>query len=393
MNTLDYLILAMLLTAVLRGIEIGMIRQTASSIGVGIGIALGLFTQSFLVGQMHTPSSKTVMALAVMMIFVAIFSMGGSLFGDMIRGHVDNSKRKKLIDYIDRGVGAVVGGAMLIVMVWLGAAVFANTPDKNIQSQLNGSRITAKITEIMPKVPSSVAKIGHLLNPNAFPDVFTGLEPKIDTSLPLPSVGNFDQAVEMTRESVVKVEGVGCGGITQGTGFVIGIDLVMTNAHVIAGVKKPIIVDGNGQHTARAILFDARLDVAILASSNLSGLPLKLNTDKVDVGSAALAMGFPGGGDFKLSPANVLERFSATGKDIYNQADVEREIYSINADIQHGNSGGPLVNKGGEVIGLIFAESTTNGQVGYALVSGAVKEAVNTSNSQQPSVATGSCTE
>jgi S1-C subfamily serine protease len=104
-------------------------------------------------------------------------------------------------------------------------------------------------------------------------------------------------------------------------------------------------------------------------------------------------LGYPGGGDFTAGPAVVIESFKATGQDIYNQGKTTREVYSIKGSVQPGNSGGPLVNKEGDVIGVIFAESTTYDDVGYALTADSVIARLNTAKNRNTIVTTGGCTQ
>lgn len=393
MSILDITLVILIVTALLRGHELGFVRQAASTTGIIIGTIAGIFVQSRLVGLVHTPSSKTLMAMVVMTSFVMIFSTGGHLAGDLLRGHIDNTKRKRAIDRIDRISGAVAAFFTFMLIVWVAASVFKNVPDTTMQKQIRGSFIISQVQQLMPDVPGFVAKLGFLINPNAFPEVFTGLEPRIDTSRPLPSIGEFDDAVEAARKSVVKIEGVGCGGISQGSGFVAAKNLVITNAHVIAGVKQPIIVDGNGQHKATVVHFDPGIDLAILQTSDLQGEPLGIIADEQPSGVHAAVLGYPNGGDFMPLPATIIERFNAIGQNIYNQASVERDVYSVQAAVQHGNSGGPLIDKDGNVIGVMFAESTTNDAVGYALTTNALGALLASVQNSNVNMDTGSCTQ
>ncbi|MEK7152531.1 MAG: trypsin-like peptidase domain-containing protein, partial [Patescibacteria group bacterium] len=193
------------------------------------------------------------------------------------------------------------------------------------------------------------------------------------------------------RLSVVKVQGTGCGGVSTGSGFVSDEDLVITNAHVIAGVKAPHIIDGNGKHAAQVIWFDEDLDMAVLRTANLAGDPLEMLTDIAANGTAAAVAGYPGGGSFTADPAIVLDSFRAVGSNIYNQGGTERDVYSIKAAIEPGNSGGPLINKDGDVIGLGFAESTAYDDVGYALTMSDVLAGLNQAKDRSQTATTGSC--
>jgi len=87
----------------------------------------------------------------------------------------------------------------------------------------------------------------------------------------------------------------------------------------------------------------------------------------------------------------VTDVVTALGRDIYNQGAVTRGVYALNALVRPGNSGGPLVTDGGEVIGVVFSRSTVYPNVGYALTSPGVLARVRMAESRQAAVSTGKC--
>jgi S1-C subfamily serine protease len=201
--------------------------------------------------------------------------------------------------------------------------------------------------------------------------------------------------------STVKIEGTGCGVIREGSGFVVAPGLVVTNAHVVAGILSPFAIDEFGRHPATAALYDPRLDIAVLRVPGLRdppSTPLQ-GSALVARGSTAAVLGYPEGGPFAAVPAGVADAFDATGLDIYGNATVTREIYELDAVVQPGNSGGPLVASGdaadgirdGTVIGVVFARSTTNADVGYALALPAVNHDIAEAESSDSTVSTGAC--
>ena len=237
----------------------------------------------------------------------------------------------------------------------------------------------------------SVARVGE--TPAERAQVFAGHEPTPKNSVGLPDLGQLQAAVDRDKASVVKVEGQGCGGVVEGSGFVVGSGLIATNAHVIAGIAKPYVQDSNGTHTATPIWFDPDLDFAVLRASNLAGHSLVISSSKVASGTPAAALGYPGGGSFKADPAAVLDQFTASGRNIYGNGHVNRAVYEVQADIIPGNSGGPLVGKDGSVIGVIFAQSTTYEHVGYALTTAQVSTELDQAIARNQTVTTGRCAE
>lgn len=392
MNVIDVLIMLFFLSALVRGIEHGLMQQICSTAGLILGILFGVLVQGKIIHLADDPASKALLVLITILTAIAIFGTLGDYLGGLLKSRVEQAKIKALA-FIDKGAGSIIAGATLLLAVWLGAAIFNSVPMPWLERQLKNSVIVAELNKTLPPAPDIVAKLGHLIDPNSFPNVFTGLEPRIDTSKPLPSIGELDEAVQKTRASVVKIEGKGCGGISQGSGFVADTNLVITNAHVVAGVEQPYILDGNGRHPAEVLWFDPELDMSVLRTSGLKGAPLPLRADLTASGAPAAVLGYPGGGDFSAHPAVVVDSFKAIGRDIYNQSKTSREVYSLKADIRPGNSGGPLIDKTGNVIGLIFAESTTYDDVGYALTMARVVEGLEQAKNRGTTTLTGSCTQ
>jgi S1-C subfamily serine protease len=258
---------------------------------------------------------------------------------------------------------------------------------------MKNSKIVTLLNSHAPAAPTVIASIGKLIDPNGFPKVFSGSEPVPPSDVSLPELGDLQTVVKADAASVVKIEGQGCGGIVEGSGFVVANDMVVTNAHVIAGIRTPYVVDSNGTRTAVAVWFNPNLDLAVLRTTKLAGKPLQLNGTEEPKGTPAAVLGYPGGGRFSAKPAAILDNFTATGRNIYDQGDVQRDVYEVRAEIIPGNSGGPLIAQDGSVIGVVFAESTTYDKVGYTLTTNAVSKDISQAVSHNKQVGTGSCTE
>lgn len=364
MNWLDLIIVLLLVGAFLRGLQSGFVQQFFSTLGVFVGIFFGAWIQGYLVGLVHSAQSKSLLSLVVILSSTILFMVLGELFGLRLKTKLE---KIGLIKRVDRILGCVLAMASILAAVWLGSAIFNKVPMLGIQQQIRSSRIVAGLNNLLPSAPGVIAQIGHFINPNGFPQVFTGLEPQLKTDTPLPDLGELRPAVEQARASVVKIAGQGCGGVVEGTGFVAGEGLVITNAHVVAGVEKPSIVDTTGNHEAMVVWFNPNLDIAVLRTDKLEGQALNLHSGKIAANSKAVILGYPGGAGFTASPAVVLDTFTATGRDIYNQTETKRTVHSVKADIREGNSGGPLLAADGSVIGLVFARSTAYPDVGYTL--------------------------
>jgi S1-C subfamily serine protease len=389
MNIIDVLIILLVASAFMRGRELGFVRQLFSSIGFFAGLFIGALLQPHTVHYAHTPLSKSLITLATTLGCAFALLALGEILGITLKGKF----WRWHINRLDNALGSVLGAVSILLIIWLSSAILGSFPASSLQTALRNSAILSRLTQVLPSAPTLVANLGSLIDPNGFPQVFSGIEPGPPRNVPQPSLGEMQPAVTKDRPSVVKVEGRGCGGIVDGSGFVIGSDLVATNAHVIAGIDRPRVLDANGPHSVQVIWFDPDLDFAVLRVSNLAGDPLVFNTDNQPRGTPAAVLGFPGGGAFIADPAAILNQFTATGRNIYNEGNFERDVYEVSADIIPGNSGGPLIAKDGTVIGVVFAESTSYEHVGYALSSSQVISEINQARAQNRIVGTGSCTE
>jgi S1-C subfamily serine protease len=389
----DILIILFLISSLIRGREIGLVRQAASAIGFFGGLFLGsLVIQPHVVGFAHSPVSRAFITLAATLgtalIFLAIFEYLGAL------GKIKLQRHTKNINKADGIGGTIAGGITLLLAVWLIAPIAINLPFPAVSAAVGNSSIVRHLENSLPSAPDAVAKFGHIIEPNGFPQVFSGIEPAPPQSAKIPaSLGDIKPAVKKDQASVVKIYGNGCGGIVEGSGFVVSKNLVATNAHVVAGIAHPYVIDKNGKHRATPIWFDPNLDFAVLRVNNLAGSPLKLRAKNVPDGTRAAVLGYPGGGAFTAGPASVLQKFLASGRNIYNTQDTERYVYELKAKVRPGNSGGPIINQHGTVIAVTFAESTKYPNVGYALAMQQVIHELHEAESQNHPVSTGICAE
>lgn len=384
---LDIFIILFSISALFRGREIGFVRQALSTIGFFGGLFIGAALEPRTVAFFSSAEAKSIVTLVTTLGSALIFLIIGEYIGIAIKHKVMLNRLNKL----DNGFGAGLGVVTLLVAIWLSASIINSLPFPGIKAEISKSRLVAVLDNRLPSAPNIISDLGRLINPNGFPQVFIGGEPRSDANRPLPDLGSLQSAVNATKTSVVKLEGQGCGGVVDGSGFVIAPGLVGTNAHVIAGIKKPYVQDSAGTHSATPIYFDPKLDFAIVRVANLAGAPLVLSSDRIANGTPAVVLGFPGGGSFRADPAVVLDQFLASGRDIYGKGSTIRAVYEVQADIIPGNSGGPLVAQNSQVIGVVFAESTTQKNVGYVLTAPQIKQALQTAVKRNTTTSTGTC--
>jgi S1-C subfamily serine protease len=233
--------------------------------------------------------------------------------------------------------------------------------------------------------------LGQLLDASGLPDLFVGLEPVPAPPVSVPTDPRAQAIARNAERSTVKVSAQTCGAISSGTGFAIARDYVVTNAHVMAGGRTVRATLGGTAHDASVVVFDPELDVALLWIPNLGATALNFATSDPGPGDRGAAIGFPGGGAMAVIPAAVTARYDAQGFDIYGRQRVARTILELRADIQRGDSGGPLVLSDGTIGGIVFAESRTATDVGYALAPTPVVRRVNPAIGSRSVVSTGAC--
>ncbi|HEY4963286.1 MAG TPA: MarP family serine protease [Candidatus Saccharimonadales bacterium] len=384
---LDLIIVVLALTAIFRGFEIGSLRQLFSTVGFFTGLFIGASIQPKVINLAHTTFTRTLITLATTLGLAFVFL----LIGEFIGIYLKNKLHLKKLNTVDNLFGSVISVITIFFSIWLCAAIIGSLSVPLFQTAVDQSAIIGLLDKHLPGAPNIVSDLGSLIDPNGFPQVFIGNEPAPTNSINLPSLGSMQAAVNQDAGSVVKVQGLGCGGIVEGSGFIVGSNLVATNAHVVAGIKQPYVYDANGTHSARAIWFDPNLDFAILEVSNLANQPLVIDSSIAAQGTPGVVIGYPGGGGLSATPAAVLNEFNAVGRNIYSNGTTTRSVYELKANVIPGNSGGPLIEKNGDVLGIVFAQSTSYKQVGYALTANQIKPAISHAESQNTKVSTGNC--
>jgi S1-C subfamily serine protease len=202
-------------------------------------------------------------------------------------------------------------------------------------------------------------------------------------------------AVRGDVRGIVRVVGVAaaCSVEQEGSGFVVAPDHVVTNAHVVQGLRSPRVqVGGTGnRYRAQVVLFDPGIDVALLDVPGLPAASLPASRAPLPTGALVVAAGFPLGGPFTLTPGRVVTQATQAGPKVGTAPARPRPIYEISATVKPGNSGGPLLTPDGRVAGLVFARSTTPVRAGFAISAPAVLDAVNGALHATDPVPTGHC--
>lgn len=387
MNIADIIIIVFAVTAAVRGAGSGFFRQAGYLIGLIGGMFAGTLIAPYVVGF----GQNDVMRFAITL--VCVFGVGAIVasLGEFIGWRVRELAERINIGVADNIAGGALGAASMIFAAWLLAAATQTLPLGNFGPTLSNSQIVKLVSAVLPPAPSVVARLEHIISPNGFPRVFSGTEPSLEPVNP-PSSAQVAAIQAKAAASTVKIQGPGCGGLVSGSGFVAGEGIVITNAHVVAGVQNVTIIDRGGRHDATPILFNPNLDIAILRTNSLAGPVLPLAATDPKRGAQGATLGYPGGGPLVVAAATLSTQSQAAGRDIYGRKPVVRTVQSLAAQVEEGDSGGPFVLADGTVGGVVFAKSASQAGVGYSITASDARKQLELATGGSR-VSTGACAE
>ena len=364
-NLIDVLILIAALVGLANGYRRGFWLSLAQYFGLLVGVLLGASSARFVLDylQINNSSARPLGAVLVLVIGGSLGSSIGFAVGEPIRRNI---LRTGVHTSTDSVAGAALSAFAVLIMCWFLGLSFSRGPSPEIAQQIQRSVLLRGLDTIAPRPPAFLASVAQVLAGVQFPPVFAGLEPSgLPSALPIPASVDTP-GVKHTADVVVKVSSVGCGGIVTGSGFPVGDGYVVTNAHVVSGTASHSITKPDGT-TMRAdvIFFDPGRDVAVL---HVPGYTVTgVTFGPAQRGTQGAVIGYPGGARRSTVPAVVDGSISAQGRDIYNANFVTRQIYVLQASVHPGNSGGPLIDLDGRVLGMVFATSASDPNQAYAL--------------------------
>lgn len=366
-NLLDVLLIVAAASFAISGYRQGFIVGVLSFAGFLGGGLIGMVVLPKLFASVDPGVGAAVLLVGSVLLLAALGQVLAAFVGAQVRQFVTWSPARA----VDAGAGAVVSVLAMLVIAWALGTALASSSVPAVARQVRNSEILGAVQRVMP-VPATglFSSFQRLLDDSGFPDVFAGISPEQIIQVERPdSALARTTAVRRAAPSIVKILGTApdCSRQVEGTGFVYSRQRVMTNAHVVAGVREPQVVIGDDRLSADVVVYDARRDLAVLAVPGLDVTALRFD------GSAgrnddAIVAGYPNNAPALTPvPARVRAKIIARGSDIYGESEVRREVYSIRAVVKPGNSGGPLLATDGDVYGVIFAASVEDPETGYAL--------------------------
>jgi S1-C subfamily serine protease len=387
---LDIAVLVVAFIAAISGWRSGALGSLMSFVGVVLGAIAGVMLAPHIVSHVDSPRAKLFAALFLILALVVIGEVAGVVLGRAVRGAI----RNRGIRTVDSIIGVALQLVVVLVAAWLLATPLTSSDQPNLAAAVRGSKVLAEVDKYAPEWLKSVPKrMSTLLSTSGLPEVLQPFGRTPIQAVDAPDAALADSLVVATaRPAVVKIRGVapGCQKVLEGTGFVIAPNRVMSNAHVVAGSDSVSVQAEGESYDATVVSYDPNADISILDVPNLPQRPLVFAEQPAKSGTDAVVLGFPGGGDFAANPARVREIIELSGPDIYRTTTVNREVYTIRGTVRQGNSGGPMINRAGQVLGVVFGAAVDDNDTGFVLTANEVsRQLAKIGNTEK--VPTGAC--
>ena len=389
MNLLDWCLVALVGIYALSGYWQGFVTGAFATSGLLLGGLLGVWGAPLALGD-AAPSLWV--SLGALFIVIISASLGQALL-QFIGARIRDRITWQPIRAVDAVGGAALSAVAVLLVAWaLGVAV-SGSRIGGVTPVVRDSAVLGKVNAVLPPDASQVLQaFNNVVGTTFFPRY---LEPFAPERIVAVEPGDrrmlTDPDVTAAQPSVVKVRGSnGCGSGVEGTGFLFAPGRLMTNAHVVAGVTRPEVEIGGSSVVATVVLYDERLDIAVLALPD-SGLPhLRFDTEAAPDDNVAV-VGYPQDGPYAVEAGRIRSQQRLRSPDIYGQGTVIRQVFSLRAQIRPGNSGGPIVTSGGDVAGMVFAASVSDRETGYALTASQLAESAARGVTTEAPVDTGTC--
>jgi len=359
-------------SAAVVGFRLGFITRVLSWIGMLIGIVGALLAVGPLLERIGptTDARAAIVAIALVLLGAFLGQAIGFVLGNRLRS-ADDSDSVRRTDAV-LGLGAGVAG--VILLAWLLLPVLTERPGP-VAEEVAGSWVAQQLDDRLPEPPDALQAFRSIVGEDNFPDVFAALEPTPPVGPPPASTGLTQETANRVATSIVRIEGVACRRIQDGTGFVVDDGLVVTNAHVIAGESSTDLIRDDGRRvSARVVYFDPDRDLALLQAPGLERPPLPVAAP--ELGGVGGVFGHPQGRPLRVAPFAIARFIDATGRNIYGTGLVDRDVLEIAAGLEPGDSGSPLVDPTGRVVGVTFAIARDRPNVAYALDTSELVEAL-----------------
>ncbi|MFN2624450.1 MAG: MarP family serine protease, partial [Mycobacteriales bacterium] len=263
-DVLDLVLLGAVVLFAISGYRQGFIVGVLSFGGFLGGGIVGTLVAPPIADELGSGTGRALIGIAVVLVVASLGQLLGTTLGAALRRRVTI----KPVRLFDSAAGAVVSVVSVLIVAWLLGTAIKQSPFRGLARQVRHSSVLQAVDRVLPPAPSLLADFRELLDERGFPEVFADLRPERGAPVapPDPRLAN-SAAVQRARPRVVKVVGTArsCSRRSEGSGFVYATQHVMTNAHVVAGVRSPSVITESGDRLdARVVLYDPEVDIAVL---------------------------------------------------------------------------------------------------------------------------------
>jgi S1-C subfamily serine protease len=391
---LDIVLVLLLVGYGVSGYRQGLIQSVFSLVGFFLFALLAVWQMPAALERWGPTGQDSRTRVMLLLGAVIVFGWLGQFLGGLIGGSIRRRVGQSSLRRADAVLGAIVVTLAATLIVWFIGGALRTAGNPTLSKAMSDSKVLRVVNTIVPEQTGEIfAGFRGFLSSQGFPQVFGGLVPEPITPVqdPDPAVAR-SAAVRDAGQSVVKVTTVStsCQRGQEGTGWVLSPGRVVTNAHVVAGASEVRVEGGGELLRGRVVVFDPERDLAVIDVPGLK-LPALAIGSELERGASAAVPGFPLDGPYRVVSARVRSVLEARGRDIYGDQQVVREIYSLATTVQPGNSGGPVLDTKGRVVGVIFAKSLEDAGTGYALTLNEAKPVLQAGATASREVNTGAC--
>lgn len=387
----DIVIVVLLVLALITGLRAGLFSALGMLVGLVAGGLTAPWALPLLAGSVPDPAWRGPAVIAGAVLLLSLGATLGSVIGSLLRRGADKLKLRVLERLLGGALGLIAG----VLAISLAGAGVSSAGIPGVSSAVASSAVLREIGRLTPDpLTEAMARLhAAVLGDTVLPTI-DGLLDDQDLAI-APDADQIDTTnpvLGWAAASVARISGTAfeCGAQLSGTGFVVAEDLVVTNAHVLAGVGTPRVeLPGESARDGEIVYFDPVDDLAVIAV-DVDAEPLPL-ADDLTPGSAAVVQGYPHGGPFRTVPAGIAAAGPMLVPDIYGESSAQRGVYALQARVEPGNSGGPLLTESGEVAGVVFARDEVRTDVGYAMTNAELMPVIESVGSSAAAVSSGRC--
>ncbi|WP_026556032.1 MarP family serine protease [Arthrobacter sp. 35W] len=362
-TVLDVVLLLWLFGQLVYGLRVGLVASLGGLAGFAAGAAAAFLAVPFISPLAGDSGWRTALVIGSTVLFIVVGHGVGIRLGSLL-GRGVRFQPVRAVNRLLGGVLNVLVGALVLSLLAFGVG---NLGVPFLSTALADSQVIRNIDKFTPDpVKAAAAQLRSLVLDEGIPQILGQQNAPVLAAPPDSSVNT--EALNSASGAVVKITGAAfqCGQNQTGSGFVVSADRVVTNAHVVAGVDAPVVeLRGGRSVPGRVVFFDPQKDLAVVAVDSLGVAPLPLGPELVPGAGAAFA-GYPLGGPFQMRPAAVASVGPLMVPDIYGANPAPAQVYQLAGNVQPGNSGGPMFDTAGNVVGVIFAKATSADNVGFA---------------------------